>query len=59
MKATMKKRTSLKPLEDGDWLLELLSDVQREVASQPSAGAVNRMRERLFMAIETPEKVAA
>jgi hypothetical protein len=59
MKATTKKRTDIHSLEEGDWLIELLSDVQREVASQPSPSAVNRIRDRLFASIETPAKVAA
>jgi len=46
-------------LNEGDWLRQLLADVQRQVATRPSAQAVERIRQRLVAEISTPARAAA
>ena len=59
MKAATSTQAHMLRQDEGDWLLRLLSDIQREVASQPSPRAVGRMRERLLGSMQRPTKAAA
>jgi hypothetical protein len=59
MKAMTNELAPPSRIDDGDWLVRLLSDIQREVALQPSPSAVERIRARLLSSIQTQEKAAA
>lgn len=59
MKAAAKKRSQGVSLDNGSWLLLLLTDIQDEIAQQPSPRAVARIRRRVQAAIKTPIKAAA
>ncbi len=45
--------------ESSDWLWQLLADVRGDVAKQPTAAAVRRMRARLEAGMKRPAKIAA
>lgn len=51
--------TRIERLDEGDWLNRLLADVHDNVARQPSAGAIERMRGRVLAEIEQPIRAAA
>lgn len=55
---TKGRRIRIRPPE-GEWLAELLADVHREVATQPSPQAIERIRQRIFSEIGAPARVAA
>ena len=59
MKAAITGKSNISRLESSEWLVRLLSDVQRDVAGQPSVVAVDRMRARLFAGMYAEEKAAA
>ncbi len=42
-----------------EWLQLLLADIQREIAEQPAAGAVDRMRDNLLAGMDPPVRAAA
>jgi hypothetical protein len=58
MKAAKKSSQSV-PRDNGAWLLLLLTDIQGEIAQQPTPRAVARIRRRVQAAIKTPIKAAA
>jgi len=43
----------------GDWLVELLAEVRREVVAQPTPQAVARIRQRLAAELQVPRVRAA
>ena len=45
--------------DEGDWLSQLVADVQDEIAQQPSATAVQRIRLQLIARLDRPERAAA
>ena len=45
--------------EEGEWLLRLLVDINREVARHPRPEAIKRIRGRLLDAIKPPARAAA
>ena len=47
MKAKESKQTRIDQFERGEWLYNLLVDVRKDVAQEPSAAAINRIRARL------------
>jgi hypothetical protein len=57
--ATRNNRTNVTQLDNGEWLLKLLSDIQVELAGEPSELAVQRMRARLVAGLYATEKAAA
>jgi hypothetical protein len=59
MKAAITGKSNISRLESSEWLVRLLSDIQRDVAAQPSAVAVQRMRLRLVAGMYAVEKAAA
>ncbi len=59
MAKTAPKNASLQRTEDSDWLCELLAEVRDDVAKQPTAAAVRRMRARLEAGMRRPVKIAA
>jgi len=59
MKTATKVVARIDSQDEGEWLQRLLADIQLEIAEQPTAGAVARMRGRLFAVIGRPERVAA
>ncbi|MEX2159564.1 MAG: hypothetical protein WEB04_09210 [Dehalococcoidia bacterium] len=59
MNAATKSTNNISRLDNSEWLVRLLSDVQRDVAAQPSALAVERMRARLAAGMYAQEKAAA
>jgi len=59
MKTATNQVTRLERTDEGAWLRLLLTDIQREIAEQPRAEAVDRMRAQLFAKIGRPERAAA
>ena len=59
MKAMTNIQAPVGRLEEGDWLLQLLSDIRREVAREPSPSTVERIRARLLASIQRPTRAAA
>jgi hypothetical protein len=59
MKTATKVVARLDAQDEGEWLQRLLADIQREIAEQPSPGAVARMRGRVLAVIGRPERAAA
>ncbi len=53
------KNASSQWTENSDWLCELLAEVRDDVAKQPTAAAVRRMRARLEAGMRRPAKIAA
>lgn len=58
MKAATQK-TEIERLDDGAWVSELLAEIKTEVAAQPSADAIERIRSRLLAQIREPFEAAA
>ena len=50
---------NLQQLEDGDWLSQIIAGVQDDIARQPTASAVKRIRARLLAKLSRPERAAA
>lgn len=44
---------------EGEWVLRLMADINREIASQPHPEAIKRIRDRLLDAIKPPAEAAA
>ncbi len=59
MATATKERVRLDRVDKGEWLNRLLGDVQAQVAYQPSAIAVLRMRTRIFESMEETVQAAA
>ena len=59
MTIATKERVRLDRVDKGKWLNRLLDDVQTEVAYQPNAKAVLRMRTRIFESMTEQVQVAA
>ncbi len=60
MKSEESKPTRIDKLDQGKWLYSLLGDVRRDVAKQPSAAVIDRIRARLQIEMESrPAKAAA
>jgi len=45
--------------DSGEWLMQILDESHRELASRPSRKAVRRIRSRLLEAMRTPARKAA
>ncbi len=57
---TIARRTArIGPPGEGEWLLRLLADINRDVASHPRPEAIKRMRTRLLETIRPPARAAA
>jgi uncharacterized protein YaeQ len=59
MRTATKAASNVADLDDGNWLSELLSDIQAEIARQPSPSAVKRIRTRLLAKLDRPARAAA
>lgn len=59
MRTQTKDRARIDQLDKGEWLYRLLDDVRQEVAEQPKAEAIKRIRARLLVEMQRPERAAA
>ena len=59
MATATRERVRLDRADKGEWLNRLLDDVQTEVAFQPSASAVARMRAQILVRMAEPIRAAA
>jgi hypothetical protein len=59
MTTATKERVRLDRVDNGQWLSRLLTDVQTEIALQPSAIAIERMRGRIQERMKESVRAAA
>lgn len=59
MATDRRKRTRNDMLDEGDWLYPLVADGHKQIARQPKAKAIKRIRERLLDEIEEPARNVA
>ncbi len=59
MKTATREITRIERSDEGTWLHALLGDIQREISSQPSSTAVERIRDRLREQMDHPARAAA
>lgn len=46
-------------LQTDDWLVRLLMDIHKQIATHPSPRAIERIRQRVFAEMDTPARAAA
>ncbi|MDP3766845.1 MAG: hypothetical protein Q8S13_02415 [Dehalococcoidia bacterium] len=59
MRTATTERTRIPQAHDGEWLYRLLGDIREEMASQPNARAIERMRGRVLAQLRQPAQAAA
>jgi hypothetical protein len=59
MTTATQERVRLVQVDNGRWLSRLLADVQTEIALQPSASVIERIRSRLVEEMHDPVRAAA
>jgi hypothetical protein len=59
MKTATREIARIERPDEGTWLHALLADIQREISSQPSPTAVERIRDRLLAQMDRPARAAA
>lgn len=59
MRTETEQDARIERMENGDWLYRLLADVREEVADQPNAEAVKRIRARLLAEMKPAVRAAA
>ena len=59
MRTETRDQARIDQLDRGEWLYRLLDDVRQEVTEQPKRAAIKRIRARLLVEMQRPERAAA